>query len=370
MKIDLTNEESIAVNVADHISAMLAYWDKDLTCRFANSAYMKWFGKTKDEMIDRITLIELLGPLFEKNWPYIEGVLKGEIQTFEREIPLPNGGTKHSLANYFPDIVDGKVAGFFVHVADVDQLKILERELEISNKTILEQNKRLLNFSNIVSHNLKSYANNLASILELFELADSESEKQELYNYLKLISKQFGATVHDLNEISKSQNQASISSEPINLFDYIERSKETLKFQISSNKAVVNNNVSPEITLLANPAYMESIILNFLTNALKYRREDITPIINFDWNEDDGKNTLVIRDNGKGIDIEKHGKDLFGMYKTFHGNPDAQGIGLFIAKYQIETMGGQVMVDSTVGIGTQFTICFNCSFDNNSIFED
>ncbi|MBK6838000.1 MAG: hypothetical protein IPG90_06755 [Bacteroidetes bacterium] len=51
---------------------MLAYWDKNLLCRFANGAYLDWFGKSSDEMIDRIHLPELLGPLYEKNHPYIQ----------------------------------------------------------------------------------------------------------------------------------------------------------------------------------------------------------------------------------------------------------------------------------------------------------
>lgn len=354
-----TNQNSLAIKVADHIAAMIAYWDKNLICRFANSAYSNWFGKTKEEMIDKMSVIELLGPLYEKNRPYIEGVLNGEIQTFEREIPLPSGGTKHSLANYYPDIVDGQVAGFFVHVADVNELKLLELELEKSNKTIGEQNKRLLNFSNIVSHNLKSYSSNLASILDLFEEANSENEKQIMFNFLKGISKQFSSTINHLNEIVKSQNQAIINPKLINLYEYIEKSKETLQIQISSSKATVVNNVSPHIKLLANPAYLESILLNFLTNAIKYRREEVNPIIIFDCIKEGDRIALTIRDNGKGIDLEKHGQNLFGMYKTFHGNPDAQGIGLFIAKYQIETMGGQIKVQSTVGIGTTFTIYFN-----------
>jgi PAS domain S-box-containing protein len=353
------NKDTLAIQVTDQISAMIAYWDKNLICRFANSAYLNWFGKTKEEMIDKISLPELLGPLYEKNLPYIEAVFKGEKQRFEREIPLPCGNTKHSLASYYPDILDGQVAGFFVHVADVDELKLLERELEKSNKTVIEQNKRLLNFSNIVSHNLKSYSNNLASVLDLLDQAHSEIEKQEMFNFLRVISDQFSATIFHLNEIVKSQNQAVINPAPINLREYVENSIKTLQLEISSNNAVINNNVSAEITFLANPAYMESILLNFLTNAIKYRREEIDPIISLDARIKGKEIALIIKDNGKGIDMEKYGKDLFGMYKTFHGNSDAQGIGLFITKYQIETMGGQIEVDSTVGKGTKFTILFN-----------
>jgi len=65
---------------------------------------------------------------------------------------------------------------------------------------------------------------------------------------------------------------------------------------------------------------------------------------------------LTIADNGIGINLEKYGKDLFGMYKTFHGNTDAQGIGLYISKFQIESMGGKVQVESEENIGSKFII--------------
>jgi K+-sensing histidine kinase KdpD len=104
---------------------------------------------------------------------------------------------------------------------------------------------------------------------------------------------------------------------------------------------------------------MESILLNLLTNAIKYRQPDKPPIIELTSFKKAGKTIFEIKDNGKGINLVKHGADLFGMYKTFHGNPDAEGVGLFITKYQVETMGGQIEVESAENVGTTFTISFN-----------
>ena len=119
----------IVLRVTDHVTAMLAYWSPDQICVFANNAYLDWFGKSGKEVIG-MTLKELLGPLYEKNLPYILGVLGGEQQVFERAIPTPSGEIRHSIATYTPDIVDGKVQGFFVLVADVTPLKKLESELQ------------------------------------------------------------------------------------------------------------------------------------------------------------------------------------------------------------------------------------------------
>jgi PAS domain S-box-containing protein len=78
----------IALFVVDHIPAMVAYWDTNQICRFANNAYLEWFGKTREQLIG-ITLKELLGPIYSKNLPYINEALKGKVQNFEREIPTP-----------------------------------------------------------------------------------------------------------------------------------------------------------------------------------------------------------------------------------------------------------------------------------------
>lgn len=123
------DRSQLAVEVVDQVSAMIAYWDTDQRCVFANQAYLKWFGMTPARMIG-ITLKELLGPIYELNLPYIQGALKGEKQVFERRIPLPDGTIRDSIATYTPEIVDGIVRGFSVHVADVTILREREAALQ------------------------------------------------------------------------------------------------------------------------------------------------------------------------------------------------------------------------------------------------
>lgn len=123
------NQSELLRKLVDNVSAMLAYWDSDRRCRFANAAYQSWFGVTPESLIGT-HIRDLLGPLYELNRPYIEAVLRGEPQEFEREIPSPAGGpSRHSIAQYIPDVVDGVVRGFFVLVSDVSPLKRTELAL-------------------------------------------------------------------------------------------------------------------------------------------------------------------------------------------------------------------------------------------------
>lgn len=123
------NASEYLLRVVDHVPAMLAYWDKDLLCRFANQAYQRWFGKDPATLLGT-SIRDLLGPeLFALNEPYINGALRGEEQTFERIVPGPDGTQRHSLASYIPDKVDGAVVGFLVQVTEVTKLKEAESEL-------------------------------------------------------------------------------------------------------------------------------------------------------------------------------------------------------------------------------------------------
>jgi diguanylate cyclase (GGDEF)-like protein/PAS domain S-box-containing protein len=122
------NMEDLLLTLVNHLDAMVAYWDINQTCVFANAAYTDWFGRDGSKLVGE-TMKGLLGPLYEKNLPYIEAAYAGRKQVFERTIPLPSGGVLHSLATYFPHIVAGQVHGIFAHVADVGPLKQLEQEL-------------------------------------------------------------------------------------------------------------------------------------------------------------------------------------------------------------------------------------------------
>lgn len=119
----------IALRVVNHIPAMVAYWDRNQRCVFSNDAYLEWFGKTPEQMVG-MTMRELLGPLYEKNLPYILAALNGHKQVFERRIPLPQGDYRDTIATYTPDMVDGNVLGFSVLVADATLLREREAALE------------------------------------------------------------------------------------------------------------------------------------------------------------------------------------------------------------------------------------------------
>jgi PAS domain S-box-containing protein len=119
-------DAALLTRLVHQLPAMVAYWDAALRCRFANQAYELWFGVSAAAMVGQ-DMRTFLGPLFDLNRPYVEGVLRGETQAFERDIPDPAGGPpRASQAHYIPDLVDGVVVGFGVLVTDITPRKQAE----------------------------------------------------------------------------------------------------------------------------------------------------------------------------------------------------------------------------------------------------
>ncbi|HEX8607732.1 MAG TPA: PAS domain S-box protein [Pedobacter sp.] len=239
---------------------------------------------------------------------------------------------------------------------DISKRKQLE-EVQLKTMAIIsDQNKRLINFAHIVSHNLRSHAGNFQMLLELVELETDEEEKSHMLSLLRQNADNLFETIANLNEIVSFQLNDKKQTKPINLREQIKKTLTAIRALAEKQRAEFRIFVDADLNINYNPAYLESILLNFFTNAIKYKHPERDPKIKISAFIEDGKVILEIKDNGIGIDLEMHGKKLFGMYKTFHENADARGIGLFITKNQVEALGGTISVDSEVGIGTTFKL--------------
>lgn len=243
---------------------------------------------------------------------------------------------------------------------DVSLQKEKELELLKTMKLYSDQNSRLLNFSHIVSHNLNTQAGNIKSILDFIDADVNKETVVEMLEHLRTVSNDLNETISNLNQIVKTQSNINIAVVPLKLCEYIEKTISTIRGYDNHVKVSIVNNVPKYLTINFNPAYLESVLLNFTTNAIKYAHPDREPVIIFDFSiEPEGFKSLKITDNGLGIDLDVYGDLLFGMYKTFHKHEEARGIGLYITRNQIEAMKGTVSVESKVGVGTSFKIVFN-----------
>ncbi|SHL88798.1 hypothetical protein SAMN05443543_106187 [Flavobacterium flevense] len=253
-------------------------------------------------------------------------------------------------------VENGKAKNLRGIMIDITKTKEIEKDLNNSFYLVNEQNKRLLNFSYIVSHNLRSHTSNISSIVDLIENSDSEEEKEEMIQLLKSVSDSLNETMLNLNEVVNIQTNVGIVTENLNLKQYINNTLAILCDQIELKGVTVISSVDDTIEVNYNPAYLESILYNLISNAIRYSHSEKHSEIYIDSYFENEKTVLQISDNGIGIDLDKNGHKIFGMYKTFSNHKEAKGIGLFITKNQIDAMGGSITVESKPNLGTTFKV--------------
>ena len=241
---------------------------------------------------------------------------------------------------------------------DITQRKEDELAKVKSLKLIHEKNNKLNNFAHIVTHNLKSHSANFENLLEFYDEAETNEERDELMAHLKTVSQSLTKTISNLNDIVSIQNNKSNERQNLNVYEYVNNAIMLLEVEIYKSKAKIINNVDPSIYINFNPAYLESVFQNLLSNAIKYKHQDRAPYIILDSAITKDKIIITIQDNGLGIDMEKFGKEVFKLYRTFHYNENSEGVGLYLIKNHIETFNGTIELKSKVNVGSQFTIKF------------
>lgn len=262
-------------------------------------------------------------------------------------------GAAEAVRNEQGEIV--KIRGVF---QDIHDKKTKELELAESMEYISDQNKRLMNFAHIVSHNLRSYTGNLKSLIEILTQSPNESDKAKASEALGQLADHLMETVKNLNEVVAINSGLEKERINLNIRSEIERIQSLLEADLTRIGAQVTVEQADWQQVFFIKSYLESILLNLFTNAIKYRSPDRVLEIRIRLIERDGYKEMHFCDNGLGLDLELHGDKLFGLYKTFHKNKEARGIGLFMTKNQIESMGGSIHAESTVNQGTCFIIVY------------
>jgi PAS domain S-box-containing protein len=242
---------------------------------------------------------------------------------------------------------------------DISKEKEREKEREQLISELTQNNKDLKQFSYITSHNLRAPLSNLTGLLNLIN--DIPIENEELKEIIDGFSKsthQLNETINDLVKVIIIKDSPSIDKEEVVIKDVFESVFNQLSFLISIKKPFIKMEFERAENIYINKSYFESILLNLMTNSLKYsdNNRNLKIIVS---SRILGKNTVIqFTDNGIGIDMERNKDKIFGLYQRFHDYADSKGLGLYLVKSQVESMGGTISVESEVGIGTTFKITF------------
>jgi PAS domain S-box-containing protein len=247
----------------------------------------------------------------------------------------------------------------FAIAKDITHKKRLEEERNALLANLTKVNKDLKQLTYTTSHDLRSPVNNLLSIFSLLDTSKiSDQETLEFIEILKSSGETLKETLNNYVDILSKKDSIHADIEVLDFNECLQAVLHSVNSLIQSSKATIHINFNEVEKIKFNKAYLESVFLNLITNAIKYARPDRSPIISIYSKKVNEINKLIVVDNGLGFDMEKVKDKIFGLHQKFHDHKDSKGIGLYLVHSHITNLGGQIRVESSINEGTKFTISF------------
>jgi len=234
------------------------------------------------------------------------------------------------------------------------------KDLKSTNQELAQNVQKLEQYAFMTAHNLRAPVARLLGLTQLLEI-DPNTNRGD---WLQIISKikeeghSLDAVINDLNAILELRQASDDDIEKVDLNQKTQQVLRILKNTIEKNDVSITCDFEAFDTLKSNPTFIESMLYNLISNAIKYKRPEVEPTITIKSHHKAGNKIITISDNGIGIDLSKFKSDLFGMYKRFHTHVDGKGLGLFLVKSQMEILGGKIKVESELNKGTSFHLIF------------
>lgn len=252
----------------------------------------------------------------------------------------------------------GKPYQYVAIRSDISERKKGEEKITKMLIAAEHQNKQLVDFCNIVSHNLRAPLVNISMLLDYMECSDDEEERAEVLTKVKPVVNHLNGILDELVESLQVRQDLAVESTTVNLNQSLNAVLIGFTTQISSYKTTIQVNFDDAPTLFYPQQYVDSILANLISNSLKYKSPDRDLHLKIESRRTDDGILLSVQDNGLGIDLDLHKHNIFKIRKVFHKHPEARGFGLFMTKTQVEALGGKIWVTSSPDVGSTFYINF------------
>jgi PAS domain S-box-containing protein len=269
-----------------------------------------------------------------------------------------------TFANYYEEKKEPKEVEIKILQQVANLVKMLfeshfaKEEQEKLNAAILQKNEDLEQFSFVTSHNLRSPLSNLMGLLSLYNHENPADEfNKTIIESLTESAEHLNQILTEVSEVLLVKNNPEETNKKLIIVeDLFKRVCESIKKDIELAGAQIKVSSSLNGVLLISPRVLNSLFLNLLTNSLRYKKEHENLLISVDLKLEETTLHIVFSDNGKGIDLEKYGDRIFGLYQRFSNHKESRGVGLYLVKTQLEAIGGKISVESKINEGTTFKI--------------
>ncbi|MCX2485298.1 sensor histidine kinase [Pedobacter sp. MR2016-24] len=283
----------------------------------------------------------------------------GKAIVWEESLLNPEGDKITFLRRMFP--MHDEHGNFVMAIGfgmDITERKLLEEKQTVIMDQLSIQNTQLLDFCNIVSHNLRGPLINMSMLVEFIQETKEAEEQKLLVSKLEPVIENLKNTFNELVESIQIRQNGDIKADIIILNVCLQEVLDGLHMEIKRARAKIRINFDDAPSVVYPHKYLASIFYNLISNAIKYQSPDRQLSLELASRRQDGSIFLTVKDNGLGIDLLKHKDSIFKIGKIFHRHPDAKGLGLFMTKTQVEAMGGKIWVESAPDEGAKFSIEF------------
>jgi PAS domain S-box-containing protein len=354
---DQANSEEILSHFFDLSQDYLAIARFDGYFKKINPAFVKMLGYTEQELLSFPIRDLIYEPDRLRTANHRRKLTKGSaLLNFDNRYVTKSGTIVWLSWTSIPDISNQLV---YAIAKNITHLKKQEEERNAIIADLTNLNKDLKQLSYTATHDLKSPVNNLISLFSLIENTEVKNEDNLLYmDLLKQSAESLRDILNNYVDTIKEKDNSLIKREKLNLSDVLESTLEPIKYLILNTQSSIHKDFKEVYQINFNSFYLHSIFLNLISNAIKYARPGISPVIHISSKKTADSVQVVFSDNGIGFDMEKMGGRIFGLNETFHDHSDSKGVGLYLVQNYMKALGGSVEVTSAVNKGSTFTLTF------------
>jgi len=235
--------------------------------------------------------------------------------------------------------------------------KTLDQEVKERTQKLVEYNQQLEQFAFITAHNLRAPVARILGLGQILDMSkDNLDEERLIVSKLVATTVELDKVVKDVSTILEIRKSNTPVLKRIDLTEALNIIKANLESEIAETNTEIKEDFSKANVIYTAKPYLDSILINLIHNAIKYRDLTRKPAIHIKNQLEDGYVCLLISDNGLGIDLAMHQNNIFNLYKRFHSHVEGKGMGLYLVKTQVIALGGRIEVESEVNVGTTFKV--------------
>lgn len=349
-------------DLIQHLPAAVYTCDVQGRILIYNNAATELWGASpsseKETWCGSRTMLDSTGQLIFRNSSPMARAIKEGRRIIGEEIIIerPDGTRRHVLSHPSPNFSsNGQITGGTNMLIDITEQKIHENQTLRLVDSLQSRNKELGQFAYMVSHHLRAPIARILGLASIFDY--NPTENKFIITKIVEATHELDDVVRDINQVISSRNPEKEGTEKVRFQNKVSVITKVLAKEISESHAWITTDFSEAPEIVTTKSYLYSIISHLLSNAIKFRSPDVPLHVHFRTSRSESFVCLSVKDNGTGMDLTKKAREIFGMYKRFHGSSiPGKGIGLHLVKSQVEALGGRVEVESQPGQGSEFRV--------------